>query len=412
MKFAVGFAAALVLLSRSAATGAAEDQFQPLYQANRWFALRDLVLRLADPPPFYSAAVACAFADFQRCEDGLLRFLKSGPLPADAANAHELLMTRFMAAGNARRALDEAELVLTLRGKASDKNVPRALLAAFSRQPAMTVARFQPSSVACEFKPGPFQVPVQVNGISGKYLIDTGANFSALTESEARRLGLAVVEVTQSGIKDFMGADARVERIAVADRLDLGRIRLEHVPFVILADGPVVAHVQPGEGGFLGLQVLLACRTLRWGAAGSMQLGESPGPRDLAKANLSLVGLYPVVAADFLDGSLQMVLDTGTGATIFHDGLLKQFPALAERAKTGTATGLGGAGGMLPKTEVKVLPEATIRIAGFPLQVRPAVIVSQGMAAKWAHGVIGTEILRHARQIAIDFEAMTLRLRD
>src|SRR5438445_13021774 len=59
----------------------------------------------------------------------------------------------------------------------------------------MSVASRHAPTISGEFRDGHLFIPVLVNGAGGKYVLDTGANFSTLTASEAKRLGLRFADL-------------------------------------------------------------------------------------------------------------------------------------------------------------------------------------------------------------------------
>ena len=77
-------------------------------------------------------------------------------------------------------------------------------------------------------------LPFSINGVHATYWFDTGAELSVLTESEAKRFGLrGTPGVCQVG--DVNGTQVNM-RIAVADELAVGSIRIRHAAFLVLPD--------------------------------------------------------------------------------------------------------------------------------------------------------------------------------
>lgn len=140
----------------------------------------------------------------------------------------------------------------------------RALFAAFGQYPEQAVAERRFSSVRYRVKDGNLFIPVSVNSRSSTYIVDTGAAFSTLSESEATRLGLAIHDASGHEAGDSAGLKFGV-RIAIADRLKVGNVQLRHVPFQVVRDDqqPFIK-LPAGKQGVLGLPVLLALETMRW----------------------------------------------------------------------------------------------------------------------------------------------------
>jgi predicted aspartyl protease len=92
-------------------------------------------------------------------------------------------------------------------------------------------------------------------------MLDTGANISALSESEANRLGLAVHEASTK-LSDFTGTPGAI-RFAEAPDLRIGRIHLKNVAFAVFPKNEWNDNMPNGHKGVLGIPVLLALASLR-----------------------------------------------------------------------------------------------------------------------------------------------------
>lgn len=96
---------------------------------------------------------------------------------------------------------------------------------------------------------------MEVNSQRGEWIFDSGANYSTVTESEARRMGLAVRDVLGYS-RDFFGAK-HPTRLAVAGELRFGSARLHNVIFLVLADQSLfVPPLKYQIHGILGLPVM------------------------------------------------------------------------------------------------------------------------------------------------------------
>ena len=76
-----------------------------------------------------------------------------------------------------------------------------------------------------------FEVPVQARGETRYWVVDTGANISAMTKSEARQLGLHPLQSTTE-VKGVTGNLVPIQ-IAVVPELRIGKGRLRNVVFVL-----------------------------------------------------------------------------------------------------------------------------------------------------------------------------------
>ncbi|MEO5739911.1 MAG: retroviral-like aspartic protease family protein, partial [Vicinamibacterales bacterium] len=159
-----------------------------LSRSHRWFDLRGAVTEAS--PPLMRAAVANAFNDATTAERLLRGIIRSQPRTDSANDAYDILSKIYIRSGqygrfletyrewaaafpNSPELLEEKENEEKFRGRPNQRNGPRRH------------SRLRHSD-------DDFSLPVSINGKRGDYLFDTGAWQSAMTEQEARRLGLAV----------------------------------------------------------------------------------------------------------------------------------------------------------------------------------------------------------------------------
>jgi hypothetical protein len=234
-----------------------------VYDAHRWFALRDAV-RKTDAPLFYRGAVACVFNDVRQCEKKSKAVVRSQPHSEQAHAAHSLLAAVYLRYGQYRKALSQVDEMLVLEPDDSDAKSVRPLLAALSSSPDQSIGRRHFSQLSLHHEGADLGVRVSINGTPATYTFDTGANLSLLSEAEAKRLGLAVRDV-QSSMEVMTGARVSL-RIAVAGELAVGALRLKHVAFLVFPDNqPPFNDLPLGERGIIGIPVLLAFQSFSWG---------------------------------------------------------------------------------------------------------------------------------------------------
>ena len=137
---------------------------------------------------FYRAAVACEFHT-GTCEQEVRTALAA----ASGDQEYELrehLNSYYFRAGRYRLALAQVERMAMLRPDAADVRNALPMLRALAQRADPTVATRASSSVAVRVSNENFPVPMTINGRRADFFFDTGANLSAMTESEAKRLGL------------------------------------------------------------------------------------------------------------------------------------------------------------------------------------------------------------------------------
>jgi predicted aspartyl protease len=279
----------------------------------------------------------------------------------------------------------------------------------FSGYPELSVASRHASTVRGEFRDGHLFIPVFINGESGKYILDTGANLSTLTELEAKRLGLRVsdLNVDPAQIGESSGKGVEGAKFAVADRLELAGIHLRNVPFLIVSDEPEAFFaLPPGYRGAIGIQVLLACRTVRWDSNGTVHLDGEPRRKSTSNSNLCFNGLDTFTQVAFEKGTLDIQVDTGADSSSLFQRFASRYPEYVQGSGAPGTKVVGGAGGTT-KVAATILPEIALRSGGFAATLRPVYVIAKDVESD---GTIGMDILGQAHEVTFDFRAMRLTL--
>lgn len=385
-------------------------ELKSLYETHQWFKLRDAI-QAKRASAFYRGVVASAFNDNKQAEKYLQAVIKSAPQSEEASDGRALLIYVYMRDGRYRQAFSEVEKALAVKPDDAGLKNARALFGALSRYQKQSVAERRFSRIRYSMKGGNLLIPAEINGKSTNYIFDTGANFSLISEGEAKRLGLTVRESSGHKVGDSAGVNVDT-RIAVADQLRVGNVRLTHVAFFVVGDDqqPFV-DLPSGERGVLGLPVLLAFQTLRWTQKGTFEIGFASDSSKTRKSNVCFEGAQPIIEAEFQHSKINMFLDTGAIRTRALPLFAREFADFVNesgRKDTSRVTGVGGS----VEVDAITLTELALRINGFNAVLRPAQVLLKETTSdsRWWHIWIGLDLLNQARVVTIDFKSMTLAL--
>lgn len=390
----------------SGSEGANQD-LKALYDRHQWFELRDALKEESDQA-FYRGASACAFGDLQSCEKSLHSTITSAPHSAQSAEAHAILEAAYLRAGQYKKALSHVEARLAINADDADAKNDYALLAVLGRGPEQSLSRRAFSRLPWRTSDTGLNAPVSINGRSGQYAFDTGAELSVLSESEAKRLGLVVHE---TGAKTGNIAGGQVAfKTAVADELAIGGFRLAHVAFIVFSDDQApFKSLPPGSRGLIGLPVMLSLGTLRWKANGTFEIGFRPKVEDNA-SKMCLDGGAPATAVEFQGQNLNFFLDTGAVETYLYPPFAEAFANVTEMGTKDWKQVMGV--GQTKKVESLQVPELQLRVGGLTTSLRPARVFLEETAhgSRVYHGNLGVDLLRQAHILTFDFKSMTLKL--
>jgi tetratricopeptide (TPR) repeat protein len=398
-------------------SGADLVQLRELYQRDRIFLLRDALEQPGSPESetlFYRAVIESRFGDESTAVDALRKFLSTQPDPYLGQKANEELASALAWLARYKDAADALTEALRLTpleevGREGTDN-ERAMFESLSDVAPQTV-RFGPE-VAVHARHnglGSWNVPLQVNGIAGEWIFDTGANFSTVTESEAARMGLAV----RDSVTYVKGSTEKKNplRLAVARELVLGSVHVNNVVLLVLPDQALRVGVPKHEiqiSGILGIPVIRFLGSVKVSAQGEVRIqgDHSRAPGD---PNMFLDGFDPLVEARHSNQRLQMFLDTGANSTNAYPSLRESLSKdeTAELKETQDRT--GGAGGTVTR-EAEVLPILRLSILGATVGIKKATFsLEQPSGDKGRRdGVLGTDAL--ASGFSLDFRAMRLQI--
>jgi clan AA aspartic protease (TIGR02281 family) len=311
--------------------------------------------------------------------------------------------------GHYQEAVSETEIKWGAKPEKADSSSEHAWVASLHHLPDQEVTYRQASVVRYKVKKNKLFVPLSINGKSVEFFVDTGANLSFLSESEAKRLGLVV---QQSNAKVYGAAGAQAAfRTAVAQELTVGDMRLRNVAFMVLRDDEAVfPELEPGERGAIGLPVILALGTVRWNASGDFRVGFLP-ESGRKEQNLCFDGANPVTRFEFEQRQLDALFDTGDEVSEMGPAFAKQFAVFVNQHGKKSTKRAEGFGGSTELNEV-LLPELRCKVGGLQVALHPAhVLLDQtGGVSHSYFASVGLDLLRQARQVTIDFKGLRLTL--
>jgi hypothetical protein len=382
-----------------------------LEEKHRAFELRDLL----DAPGqnaaetlLYRALTNSRFGREREAVSQFRAFLATHPSPEVERKARYELSNALTRLGEISDA--ESELAAALRltpesdpSRADSENA-RAFLASLSGVAAQTVEFGPPAAIQARRNAlGLWVVPVDINSQRSEWILDTGASLSTVTESEARRMGLAIREA-HGYARGYTGAK-NAARMAVADEMRLGYARLRNVVFLLLADEALrMPPLKDPIHGILGLPALRPLGCVDLSASGELTF-DCRAKRTQGQPNFFFEGLAPIVQVLHLGHSLQMMLDTGSRATVFYPSVrdtLAQWELY--QLASHVAAGFGGSGGSV-QIQASTVPSIQLEIQGKTLFLQRAKLLSQALGGAVASdGILGIDAL--AGGFHIDFRAM------
>ncbi len=403
----------VALLWCSSLAAADMIQLQALTDNNRLFELRRDVQQPGSNGAdtlLYRGIAASRFGHERDGVELLRTLLATKPDPKMLRRACEEMADAYQRLGLYKEAAETwtEALRLTPAGdpeREGNENT-QSLMASLSEAPPETIEfGTDVPTKATRNKIGSWNAPVQVNSFTGQWIFDTGAGLSTLSESEAKRMGLAVRES-----KAWVGGstDKRSPlHVAIARDLQFGAARVHNVVFLVLSDESLyLAPVHYQITGILGLPVIRALGRVGISSGGDVQV-HAGVVAQTGPPNLFFDGDSAIVEVDHGQRRLQMHLDTGANVTSlypsFRDALSREETARL-RSKREKMAGAGGA----IQIRAEVFPALRFEILGTPVSLKKVSMLPEQPKgeSRFRDGVVGMDALWNG--FLLDFDAMRL----
>jgi hypothetical protein len=286
---------------------------------------------------------------------------------------------------------------------------------AASAAPEQEVAHFGPAHVAWVDPGKSLMIPISIDGKPVKYFFDTGANFSIISDADAKQLGL-VVHDENLAVQGSSGHQASF-RIATAGHLQIGDFEVENVAFLVFpAEQPPFNELPPLEQGLIGISPLLAARQLSWGPSTGLSLGTGPRENHDATPNMAFDGQNIIALASFQNAPVVFMVDSGSGSTDMYPRFAKDHSAYVNERGTKTKHKFMGFGGEI-NADVLRLPELSFIIGQNAAQntnripnVKVLLQYTDQISRRF-DGTLGADTMLGPRSFDFDFDNMTLTLR-
>jgi len=380
-------------------------QLRELERAQRIFDLRR-ALNVSDDDEdlFYRAVVAARFGQDAVAISQLRRVLETHPDREMERKAHEELASVLMRASRYGDSASEYAAVLRLMRAddpdRADIEEKLAVCDSLRGAPTQTVEFSKAATVKTRLL-GSWIVPLSVNGKDADWILDTGANLSLVTESEAARLGLTILP--ESAIASGSTGKRNRVRVAIGTDVRFGSALLHNVAIVVIADN---ALPRQAPRGILGLPAIRSLGKISISSKGVVLI-EPDSRIPPGEPNIFFEGLTPIVEAHHGSSPIQMVVDTGASRTTFYANFratLSQEEIGQLRKSKAKSTGVGET----TERPVEIAAKLQLEMPGRHVALKDAALRSeQPREFGYEHGLIGMDLL--VGGFTLDFRAMQLQ---
>ena len=380
-------------------------ELKALADAHQWADLRDAAAK-SEHATFYRAIAAAVFNE--PGAEGLFRsVIRNDPHSEEAYQSYDWLSNMYLKTGRYRslEAVMEARWAAfpNKKGVASEKKE----LVPFRGLPDQKNGERRISTL--HHDPHSFGVSLTINNKQVEFFFDDGADFSCISELEAKRLGMEIREAT--GSVGTMTREASF-RTAIAHNVTIGAMHFEDVSFAVFPDDQEPWSLTPlGNRGIIGLPLMVATGTFRWKADGTLIIGEEPEPLNAQESNLFFdVGKRPVLKVGFQGQEIWTALDTGAMTTDIYAAFAQRFSEYLKKNGKAGQNEIRGIGGAETYDSIDV-PELPLEVGGREVMLKPAhVLTKRSERRDWIFANVGKDLLTQTSGFKIDFGAMKLTL--
>ena len=399
------------------------EQLYAVYLARDYFSLQEQFDSL-DPADqtrdFFAGQLHAAFLQDDQAEEKLHRFLALPNTAADwrkeawltLGNVHLRRGDYDVASWELVHALYEPGAVFTAAEKTDAEQNLTLARALHGSPPPSESDHAGPSTVnSTRTEDGLLYIDVRVNGSTEQYLVDTGTNICAMSETIARLHHLRMLPDRM----DVLTSTGKLipAGIGLADTVQIDAMTFHNVVFGAFSNQQNL----PVKLGFdsskiVGLPLLLALKHLRVAADGSsVEVGlPSKSVSSAATGNLAFKGLMPLARLQYQGNPLPFLLDSGSYTTVLYSRFTQRFP----EALTGaTAQNEVRAGlGLANQTVIsgRVLPQVQLNIGNVPVMLHDVFTQpAEEFFGSSVVGVAGANLLKSG--FDLDFRRMELSVK-
>ena len=245
--------------------------------------------------------------------------------------------------------------------------------------------------------------PVVVNGIQEEFIFDTGANLSTITESQAVKMQLKLID--QSVAIGSSTQNVVQSKLAVADSLLIGDILFENVVFIVMPDAQLTfPEINYAIKGIIGFPVMD-----QMGEVHLLKNGNLFIPKEVAKKqeqNMFFEGLTPVVRLRSNKRTLLFTFDTGARTSELSIKYYKAHKIAVKRKGEMQKNQRGGAGGNVEVNEYMLFNfPMTIGAHQLSLEKIPVTMEEYWFNA-YFDGNLGQDVFMKFNSLIINFEHM------
>jgi len=254
---------------------------------------------------------------------------------------------------------------------------------------------------------GLVNVNLKVNGVESEFIFDTGANFSTITKSLAKKLGLKFLV---GKLKVGTASDIKIDaELAYADSLEIGNIKYHYVLFLVLPDEALTF-----AGGLYKIDGIIGFPVIKEMKEINLTHTHLFVPLVTLKKetmNLSLNSFTPVINVTRNNDSLIFTFDTGARKTSLYYKYYEKYKTFIDGNYEMEELEIEGAGG---KQTVKgfTIDKINLSAGSITQKLTDVKLYAEKFKDKdkYFYGNMGQDFFSNSDKLIINFEYMYIEI--
>ncbi len=252
------------------------------------------------------------------------------------------------------------------------------------------------------------RIPVCINGRTDNFILDTGANLSTLSESEAKKMGVKIMDINFAVTSSSRSAVQ--SKLGVANKIEIGNVIFRNVVFIILPDKSLkfLGGLYKIKG-IIGLPVIAQLGEIQIHKNNHLSSSLNQTESDLR--NLGLYGNTPFANVNIYGSFHPYIFDTGAATGILGEKFYSTYSDSLKNIESSSGH-VGGAGGV-QKISILKINHLHYEFGNQKGILKHSILQIEGTADAFNgyYGIIGEDIFTQWDVMIINFEQMFVVLK-
>lgn len=250
---------------------------------------------------------------------------------------------------------------------------------------------------------GLINIPVKCGGVEEDFIFDTGANFSVVNDTYAKKMKLIMLpgKIKVGSVTGTMNDS----RLAYAELIEIGNMKCRNVLFLVLPDDALsFAGGLYVINGILGLPVIKEMKEIH---IMEKEIFIPKQKTSVAFSNLLIDGFIPVIEVVEGSDSLAFTFDTGARKTLLYSSYYEKYKTAIDKKYEPEDIEFGGAGGTIKVKGFK-LESNNFKIGTSSLKLEDVSLIAENIKDhdKSFFGNLGQDYMGEFSQMILNFEDM------